>query len=141
MSGGLTVEFDVHFAHGRSGKREARPGAAVQSELPPGSVPRLARLMAMAIRCEDLVRRGEVTDYAELARLGHITRARMTQIINLNNLAPDIQEEILFLPQTIKGRDPICERDLRTICSFSDWKEQRHLWRSIRDTSRRNHRD
>lgn len=50
---------------------------------------------------------------AGLARLGHVTRARVTQIMNLLNLAPDIQEEILFLPRTLKGRDPIRERHLR----------------------------
>jgi hypothetical protein len=47
-----------------------------------------------------------VTDYADLARLGHVTRARVTQIMNLLNLAPDIQEELVFLPKTIRGRDP-----------------------------------
>src|SRR3712207_3152134 len=34
----------------------------------------------------------------KVARLGHVTRARVTQIMNLLNLAPDIQEAILFLP-------------------------------------------
>ncbi len=46
----------------------------------------------------ELIREGVVTDYAELARLGHVTRARVTQIMNLLHLAPDIQETLLFLP-------------------------------------------
>jgi hypothetical protein len=41
-----------------------------------------------------------IRDYAELARLGRVTRARMTQIMKLLDLAPDIQEQILFLPLT-----------------------------------------
>lgn len=138
MSGGLSVEFDVHFERGRSGRRQMRVGESPpeKAALLEGSVPRVSRLMALAIRCEELVRRGEVTDYAELARLGHVTRARMSQIVNLLNLAPDIQEGILFLPRTTKGRDPIGERDLRPICAVTDWKKQRRLWRQLQDGQR-----
>jgi len=135
MSGGLTVEFDIHFARGSAGRREIRPGEAPAAlDLPEGSVPRVARLMALAIRCEELVRRGEVTDYADLARLGHVTRARMSQIISLLNLAPDIQEELLFLPRTTRGRDSISERDLRPICAVADWRRQRRQWRQLLDS-------
>lgn len=132
MRDGVTVEFDVHFARGSTGRREVLPGEAPAGlDLPEGSVPRVAKLMALAIRCEELVRRGGVADYADLARLGHVTRARMTQIMNLLNLAPDIQEEILFLPRTTKGRDPIGERDLRPITAVADWRVQRSLWREL----------
>src|SRR5690349_5256831 len=57
-----------------------------------GRPSRIACLLALAHRFEELVRSGTVKDYAELARLGHITRARVSQIINLLNLAPEIQE-------------------------------------------------
>ncbi len=134
MHDGLTVEFDVHLGHGPAGRRELRPGNAPTEPDPPvGSVPRVARLMALAIRCEELIRRGEVADYADLARLGHVTRARITQIMNLLNLAPDIQEEILFLPSTTKGCDRIAERHLRRLSGVIDWTEQRRRWRSLRD--------
>lgn len=132
MPDGLTVEFDVHFARGPAGRREALPGEApADHDLPAGSVPRVARLMALAIRCEELVRRGDVADYADLARLGHVTRARMTQIMNLLNLAPDIQEEILFLSRSTKGRDPVGERDLRPIAAVVEWRKQRRLWQRL----------
>lgn len=132
MSNGVTLEFDIHFVRGRSGRREAREGGpAAAPTLPEGSIPRIARLMALAIRCEELVRRGDVTDYADLARLGHVTRARMTQIMNLLNLAPDIQEQILFLPQTVRGCDAIGERHLRSICIVADWNKQRQLWQQL----------
>jgi hypothetical protein len=134
MSDGLTAEFQVHFGRGRSGRRNLCAGQAPPEPLVvDGSVPRVAKLMALAIRCEELVRTEEVADYADLARLGHITRARMTQIMNLLNLAPDIQEAILFLPRTTKGRDPIGERDLRPICVVPSWNEQRRLWLRLRD--------
>lgn len=132
MSDGLTVEFDVHFARGAAGRREVRVGeASPKPDLPEGSVPRVSRLMALAIRCEELVRRGDVSDYAELSRLGHVTRARMTQIMNLLNLAPDIQEAILFLPRTTRGCDAIGERHLRPICVVADWKKQRQMWQQL----------
>jgi hypothetical protein len=71
----------------------------------PGRIPRISRLMALAIRFDHLIKSGQVADQAELAGLGHVTRARVTQIMNLLQLAPDIQEEILFLPRTVEGSD------------------------------------
>ncbi len=98
----------------------------------PGSIPRVSKLMALAIRLERLVTQGEIRDYADIARLGLITRARTTQIMNLLNLAPDIQEEILFLPRTLKGYDPISERDLRPIAAIMDWGKQRQMWGNLK---------
>jgi len=69
-----------------------------------------------------------VADQAELARVGHVTRARVTQILNLLNLAPDIQEAILFLPRIEKGRAQVTERDLRPIAAMPDWRAQRRMW-------------
>jgi len=91
----------------------------------------VAKLMALAIRFEQLVRDGVVADYAELARLGHVTRARMTQIMNLLNLAPDIQEAILFLPRVERGKDPVTERDLRALVAEVDWGRQREAWERL----------
>lgn len=71
--------------------------------------------MALAIRFEQLGHDGVVADYAELARLGRVTRARMTQIMNLLGLAPDIQEAILFLPAVERGKDFVMERELRAV--------------------------
>ena len=57
-------------------------------ELTRGRVPRVARLMALAVRFERLVRDGVVADYAELARLGHVSRARMSQAQGLPRGGP-----------------------------------------------------
>ncbi len=67
-------------------------------------------------------------DYAELAALSHVSRARITQIMDLLLLAPDIQEEILHLPRTVVGRDPIRETHLRPIVRVPEWKKQRRMW-------------
>jgi hypothetical protein len=92
-----------------------------------GSIPRIARLLALAIRFEGLLRDETIRDYAELARLGRVTRARMTQIMKLIHLAPDIQEQILFLPP-LKGLN---ERNLRPVVSRIHWDEQRPMFRKI----------
>ena len=130
---GLTVECKVHFKGGHRGRKRMRQGETpIPLPVVPGNVPRISRLMALAIRFEGLVQRGEVQDYADMARLGMVSRARITQIINLLYLAPDIQEAILFLPRILKGREPITERDIRPIVAIVDWAKQRRMWRKLR---------
>ena len=85
--------------------------------------------MALAIHFEGLLASGEVTDMADLARLGHVSRARITQIMNLRLLAPDIQEDLLFLPRTDAPRDPLKYADIRPLTVEPDWAEQRRMWR------------
>jgi hypothetical protein len=87
--------------------------------------------MALAIRFDGLIRDGVVPDYAALARLGQVTRARITQIMNLTLLAPDIQEAILFLPPICRGRDRLPLRLLQPITSTADWSEQRRKWQTL----------
>ncbi len=96
--------------------------------MPCGRVPCVSRLMALAIRFDQLIRDGVVTDQAELARLGHVTRARLTQIMNLLCLAPDIQELLLYLPMTERGRNAITEKQLRPIAATPSWSKQRQAW-------------
>jgi hypothetical protein len=129
--GQITTQSTIHFARARRGRKELRRGEAPPAPPPPlfGRVPRIARLMALALRFQRLVESGEVRDYAELARLGHVTRARVTQIMNLLNLAPDIQEEVLFLPPVEFGRVPVRELHLRPIAATPDWRKQRRMWR------------
>ena len=78
-----------------------------------------------------LIKADEIADQAEIARLGQVSRARVTQIMNLLLLAPDIQEEILFLPRTFAGRDPIREIMVRPIAGVLDWRKQRRLWKQL----------
>jgi len=98
-----------------------------------GKLLRITRLMALAIKFDGLIHEGIVRDYADLARLGHVTRARLTQLMNLLLLAPDIQEQILFLPRTMAGRDPVSERGLRRITAIVRWDRQRKAWREMRE--------
>jgi hypothetical protein len=123
----LTVGGVLRFERaGRGGRLEASETPKVV--VPAGRVPRVARLMALALRFDGLVRSGEVGDHATLARLGHVTRARVSQIMSLLHLAPDVQEAILFLPRVERGRDPLVLRDLLPIAATPDWKRQRAVW-------------
>ena len=88
-----------------------------------------SRLMALAIRLDQLIRDGIVSDQAELARLGHVSRARLTQIMNLLYLSPDLQEEILFLPTLERGRNPITEKQPGPLAATPSWNKQRQIWR------------
>ena len=135
MTSGFTIVCRVHFNNRGRGSRKGPPSNRAAStetgRTEAGRVPRVSRLMALAIRLDKLIRSGEVTGYAELARLGHVTRARLSQITGLLGLAPDLQEEVLFLPRTRKGRDPIQLQHLLPIACLADWRKQRIRWKAL----------
>lgn len=128
-----TVIRPIHFAR-KSRRKRAVVAPEPAPARPVGRVPRVARLMALAIRFDELLRQGVVANQSDLARLCHVTQPRMTQIMNLLHLAPDIQEEILFLPSIYEGRDPIHEHIVRGVAACADWREQRRRWRALRGT-------
>ena len=132
----LTIECEVHFEARGRGRKELEVGAP-PSPPAPGRVPRVSRLLALAHRLEQVLRTGVVKDYAEAARLGHVTRARISQVTSLLYLAPDIQEQLLFLPWVERGRDPIILHDVLPIAATADWAKQRRLWRRLWEASGR----
>ncbi len=103
-------------------------GVPVEAE-PAGRVPRVARLLALAHKIDGMIRRGELRDLADAARALGLTRARVTQVVSLLLLAPEIQEAIVDLPLVTNGRDPISERQLRLIAAEPDWSKQLFMWR------------
>ena len=98
-------------------------------------MPRVSRLLAPALRLDQLVRTGAIADYATLVRLGHVSRARVSQILSLLLLAPDIQETLLFLPPTERGRDAIRLRQLQALAAQPDWRHQRRLWQDLHSST------
>ncbi len=126
----MTVSKRVSFAAGARGRRRIEPAREARPPAPP-PLPRVTRLMALAIKMDGLMASGAIADQAELARAGCITRARVTQILNLLHLAPDIQEAVLDLPPVERGCDPIVERDLRPIVAEADWGAQRRMWAQL----------
>jgi hypothetical protein len=125
---GRTLEVEVSVRHPANRKRLPQP-----AENEPPRIPRITRLMALAIKFQDMVDRAEVRDYADLARLGYVTRARLTQIMNLLLLAPEIQEDILgVVPQTTT----MTERRARALVKLVMWEEQRRAWAPRQDWQR-----
>lgn len=114
----------------RPDRSRAIVAASDNSAPPAGRVPRISRLMALAIHFDRLLREGKVRDQSELARLAHVTQPRMTQIMNLNHLAPEIQEQLLFLPTLTTGRSRSCERHLRQTAGAISWTAQRRAWQA-----------
>jgi hypothetical protein len=97
--------------------------------------PRIVQVVALAIHFQDMLERGEVRNHADLARLGCISRERMSQIMMLGWLAPDIQQEVLSLPKTPGGRFPVSETRLRSIARLPSWIEQRTEWQVLAQNS------
>ena len=129
---GMTKRYGVKFVRKHQALRAVRPVQEDDTPQPPGRLPRITKLMALAIRFEHLIETGAVDGQSDLAELGHVTRARITQVMNLLYLAPDIQAEILFMPRVTEGRDPIVERHLRPIVAEPDWEKQRAGWLQVR---------
>ena len=127
----LTVTKKIHFSMANKGRREIKPGPQPVRDLPTARVPRVARLMALAIKFDGMIADGHVRDQAEIAAVGHLTRARVTQVMCLLYLAPDIQEAVLHLPPVASGRDPFTERELRAIAAEPEWGKQRGMWRKL----------
>jgi hypothetical protein len=132
MNKPLTIECAFHVGHQAKGRKQLLAGGA-PAPPPPGRAPRVAKLLALAHRFKSLLQDGVVRDYAELGRLGHVTRARVSQIMALLFLAPDLQEEILFLAPTVQGRDRVQMRHLLPITAVVDWKKQRQRWRELHE--------
>ena len=131
MSGREEITYALDFRARGAGHEENKmlssDSQRSNSEAAGRAIPRIARLMSLAIRFDRMLRAEKFRDYAEIARLGRVTRARMTQIMKLLDLAPDIQEQILFLPH-LKGLN---ERNLRPLVSQIDWKQQRPMFQKI----------
>lgn len=85
--------------------------------------PRVVELLHKAIEWQALLECGKTASQAEIARQEGITRARVTQVLGLLHLAPEIQEKILASPGTITC-PPVTERMLRPIGAIKDHRDQ-----------------
>jgi hypothetical protein len=123
----LRMEYTVHFATQAKGRKTLQQGEKPQ---PVGRVPRVARVLALAHHFDALIEQGVVKDYAEIARLSQLSRARVTQIMTLKFLAPAIQEEIAWLPNS-RGKDSLLEKDVRRIALLPEWGQQQDSWQQF----------
>ena len=133
MNPPLIIEGNFALGRRRRADRGDENDDAPASAAPGTSsrVPRMARLLALAWHIDGLVRSGALASYAAAAGLGHVSRARLSQIMSLLNLAPDLQEQVLFLPRPRRGRAPWTLRQLLLVAAALEWPEQRRRWRQL----------
>lgn len=124
----VEIEFRLH----RLGRSKE---ALERSPSDRGRLPRVSQVMALAIQFQETIQTGEARDYADLARLGCLTRERMSQIMELLWLAPEIQQEILEFPPSAETGFPISEVAVRRIGELLDWAQQRSAWRLLKNRS------
>jgi hypothetical protein len=113
-------------------RRRHDPVAPANGRTPaPDRVARVARMIALAHHWRGLVRSGVVRDQAALAQLVGVTRARITQVMGLLHLAPEIQEAVLLPPTESRGAEgTVTHRELLSIAAEPAWSDQRRRWRS-----------
>lgn len=128
----MTVTTPVFFARGNKGRRRIVDKPPPTQVVPEGRVPRISKLVALALRFDALILSGRCANLCELAELTMVTQPRITQVMNLLHLAPDILEELLFLPRVFAGRDPIHEKMLRKICGEVNFGRQRRHWEILK---------
>jgi len=128
---GGTQTYRFHLDMQARGQVVLREGPRPPRAVPPATPARIARLVALAHRIEGLVRGGEIKDFAEAAAVGGVSRARVSQIVNLLLLAPSIQEELLFMTRPATGRELLGERDLRPLATEPDWKKQGLMFQQL----------
>ena len=105
-------------------RRTPKTISTISVPMPP-ALPRITRLMALAIHLEELQQQCPSLERTELARRGGVSPTRITQILNLLYLAPDIQERLLWLTPLIRGREVITENRLRRLALEPHWERQR----------------
>ena len=81
---------------------------------------------------QQLLSLGVQRNSTTLAREVGMTKSRLSQLLDLTLLAPDIQEEVLMTVGRPDERQPITERMLRRIVREADWEDQRRMWAAVR---------
>ncbi|NVJ09919.1 hypothetical protein HUW63_32430 [Myxococcus sp. AM001] len=121
----------AQFHRVRRSKVRFREGARPPSREAARRPAHVARMLALAHHVESVIARGLVASAADVAGQLGFTRARVTHLLDLQLLAPDIQEEVLFL-EAVDGEEPLSERSLRAIAHAGTWEVQRERWREVK---------
>lgn len=119
-----TETFRIHLSRSEHGQVVLKNGAPPRKPATKRVPTRAARLLALAHRIDGLVRDGKMTDNAEVALVAGLSRARVSQIVDLMYLAPAIQERVLRETKPERGRERYGERHLRAIIRDHDWDRQ-----------------
>ena len=130
----ITVKTKLNVEIKARGRKTISATAEIEANdgrpVPP-KMHRVTKLMALAIKFQGMLRTGEANDLTDLARIGKVSQPRMSQIMGLNLLAPDIQQALLDLPPQGRGKPFLHEKRIRPITAIIDWQEQRRAWREM----------
>jgi|SRR5271156_4159903 len=124
MSEPLEIQFQLRAKQQSTAESAARLSA--------GRLPKITRVLALAIHFDTMIWQGDAKDYADIGRLTCLCRERVSQIMRLTYLAPDIQMELLYQPPVLAGRDHFSETAVRKIASILSWEEQRRAWTKLK---------
>ncbi|ACY13701.1 hypothetical protein [Haliangium ochraceum] len=131
-NGAIVVTGRLFRLGGGNGRPHRFSGKPAPTAPPPTRRPaRVAQMLAFAHRVEAEVERGEFPSRSAAARHYGMTTGRITQIMSLLWLAPDVQEGVLFL-EVIDGCEPVSGQALEKIARIADWGEQRRGWGEVR---------
>ena len=127
---------DRHILTGTLFRRRSSRVTLAETPPPPKPEPvrrpaKVARMLALAHHLQGAIDRGLVADRAAVARKLGLTRARVTQLLDLLLLAPDLQQAVLCL-EAVDGAEPMSERALRAVAHAGSWLEQRGAWVRLR---------
>lgn len=123
----LVLKGTLFRRQGRRVELTDRPPMPPEPRVPVRRPAKVARMLALGHHLQRLIDQGLVADRAGLARKLGLTRARVTQLLDLLLLAPDLQVAVLEL-EAVDGVEPMVERALRTVAHAGSWAEQREVW-------------
>lgn len=123
----LVLKGTLFRRQGRRVELTDTPLAPPEPRAPVRRPAKVARMLALAHHLQRLVDEGQVPDRAALGRKLGLTRARVTQLLDLLLLAPDLQAAVLDL-EAVDGIEPMVERALRIVAHAGAWAEQREAW-------------
>src|SRR5215472_13829816 len=129
MSNGARMEIQFQLRAEHLNTEPIAPSSA-------GRLPQITRVLALAVHFDEMIRKGDAKDYADIGRLTCLCRERVSQIMRLNYLAPDIQVELLYLPPVSSNRYPISEVAVRKIANLLSWDDQRREWTALKQRHR-----
>ena len=118
----MRLEFKVDLKRVRHCERLTK-AQEVQKE------PHLRRSLILAYDIQTLLRSGKAASLTQVGKWLNMTHSRISQLMTLLLLAPDIQEEIVF-DKTGKVNG-LTERHIRLIPVEADWQKQQELWQQV----------
>ena len=115
-----------------TGETAPVPPAIVDALELRAKLPRITHTVARAVLFEHSIANGEAADFSDLARLTAITRERVSQVMKMMWLAPDIHDDLLRLPPVRRGDFSIMVPEVTTIADEVLWEDQRILWSNLK---------